>query len=580
MSGAATPATLELGVLVTQLGGGLALFLYGMRQMTESLKIVAGSGMKNLLARLTVNRFTAAFAGTVVTAVIQSSSVTTVLVVGFISAGLLTLSQSIGVILGANVGTTVTAQIIAFQVSKYGLLLIAAGFFTATLARNERIHQWGTVVMGLGLIFFGMELMSIATVPLRQWPPFIDAMLQMRNPVLAILAGALFTAAVQSSSATTGIVIVLASQGLLTLETGIGLIFGANIGTCITAFISAIGRPREALQAAWAHVVFNVAGVLLWMFFIAQFAEVVRVISPVSDTLSGVARAAADTPRQIANAHTIFNVGNLLLFIWFTGPLGRFVSWLVPPRPLPPGIQPMYLDELYLEQPALALDQARRELLRVGGLAQAMLRESLHLVTKGREKEIVAISRADEDIDVLYAEVIRFLGKLSQQDLINKQPKQLSDLIAIANYVENIGDMMEKEMQSVAHKRMSADLYISPVTLEKLQPLYEEVCRSFDKALTALETGEQQAALDAIESKAAVNELADAATAHVAKRLVADEPKRLEAFQIETDIIENYLRINTYIRRIARLSLSASNGSGTPVAAAARAADDAAVLLR
>lgn len=561
MSDAVAPATLELGVLVTQLGGGLALFLYGMRQMTEALKIVAGSGMKNLLARLTVNRFTAAFAGAIVTAVIQSSSVTTVLVVGFISAGLLTLGQSIGVILGANIGTTVTAQIIAFQVYKYGLLMIAVGFFTGILARNERTRQWGTVVMGLGLIFFGMELMSIATGPLRQWPPFIELMRDMQNPLLSVAAGALFTAVVQSSSATTGIVIVLASQGLITLESGIGLILGANVGTCITAFISAIGRPREALQAAWAHIVFNVAGVLLWVFFIPQFADVVRVISPVSESLSGVDRLLADTPRQIANAHTIFNVGNLLVFIWFTGPLGHFLNRIVPPRPVPVGIQPLYLDPLFLEQPALALDQVRRELLRLGGVVRETLAKSLQVVTRGREEDVAAALRADEDIDTLYAAVIRFLGRLSQKDLIKKQPQQLSSFVGIANYLENIGDVMEKEMMPVAHKRMRADLSISAATMAKLQPLHEEVCRSFDLALSAVETGHRDSALDAIESKSTISELAGIATKHVAERLVADAPSRMESFQVCTDIIEHYRRINSYARRIAKLALSTSDGT-------------------
>ncbi len=325
--------TLEIGLLVTQLGGGLALFLFGMRQMTESLKTVAGTGMKNLLARLTANRFTAALAGTIITAVIQSSSVTTVLVVGFVSAGLLNLSQSIGVILGANVGTTITAQIIAFKIYKYGLLMIAAGFFTEILARREYLRQWGTALMGLGLIFFGMELMSIGTNPLREWPPFIGMMQSIENPLLSVAIGAAFTAIVQSSSATTGIVIVLASQGLITLETGIGLILGSNIGTCITAFVSAVGRPREAMLAAWAHVIFNVTGVVLWVFLIPQLADLVRAISPVSEALQGVAGSEADTARQLANAHTIFNVANLLLFIGFTGPLSRLVTRIVPERP-------------------------------------------------------------------------------------------------------------------------------------------------------------------------------------------------------------------------------------------------------
>jgi len=550
-----SPTTLDLGVLVTQLGGGLALFLFGMQQMTESLKTVAGTGMKNLLARLTANRFTAALAGTIITAVIQSSSVTTVLVVGFVSAGLLNLSQSIGVILGANVGTTITAQIIAFKVYQYGLLMIAVGFFTEIGARREYLRQWGTALMGLGLIFFGMELMSIGTGPLREWPPFIDMMQNIENPLLSVAIGAVFTAIVQSSSATTGIVIVLASQGLISLDTGIGLIFGSNIGTCITAFISAVGRPREAMQAAWAHVIFNVVGVLLWVFFIPQFAEVVRAISPVSDATQGAAGAAADTARQIANAHTIFNVANLFLFIGFTGPLSRLVTRIVPERPKPVGIQPQYLDEIYLDQPALALDQVRRELARLGGLVSDMLGDSLHVTVSGTEDEVARLERADNDVDTLYRECIRYLGKLSQENLVLKQPQQLGDYIGIANYLETVGDVIEKDMLGVARKRLADGTTISPSTREKFKPIDEKVVEAFDGVVTSLATGDNAAALETMEAKQAVNDLAQVATAHLAERLVANEPGRLEAFQIETDIIENYRRIYVYSRRTAKLCL-------------------------
>jgi phosphate:Na+ symporter len=558
-------APLDLGLLVTQLGGGLALFLFGMRQMTEALKTVAGTGMKDLLARLTANRFTAAMAGTIVTAVIQSSSVTTVLVVGFASAGLLNLSQSIGVILGANVGTTITAQIIAFKVSQYGLILIATGFFTHILARREYLRQWGYAFMGLGLIFFGMELMSIGTDPLRQWPPFIQIMQGMQNPLLSVLTGAAFTAIVQSSSATTGIVIVLASQGLISLESGIGLLFGSNIGTCATAFISAVGRPREALQAAWAHIVFNVAGVLLWIMFIPQFAEVVRGISPVTEALPGADQLAADLPRQIANAHTLFNVGNLLLFIWFTQPLARLVNLIVPERPKPVRIQARYLDELYLEQPAMALDQVRRELTELGHIVQSMLERSFHVVTSGTEAEFSELEQKDSDVDIIYAEVIRYLGRLSQKDLFGEQPRQLSHFVSIANYLENIGDVIDKDMLALARKRLRNNLAVSPSTLTKLDALNGRVKRAFEQTLATLETGNLQDALDAIESKEDVNDLAHEATNHLAIRLVADEPHRLEAFQIETDIVENLRRINMYTRRIARHCFASDEDDGSSV---------------
>ena len=534
--------------------------------MTEALKAVAGAGMKSLLARLTRNRFTAALAGAIVTGVVQSSSVTTVLVVGFISAGLLKLSQSIGVIIGANIGTTITAQIIAFRVYKYGLVMIAVGFLTEVIARQERFKQWGTSVMGLGLIFFGMELMSNATGPLRTWPPFIDVMQNMRHPVLGIAIGAVVTAVLQSSSATTGMVIVLASAGLISLESGIGLLLGANIGTCVTAIMAAIGRPREATQAAWIHVVFNVGGVLLIMFFIGQFADVIRMVSPNSDDLEGQARLAADTPRQIANAHTLFNVGTAFLFIWFTGPLAQLVERIVPQAPEPEGMRPQFLDRYYLEQPALALDQVRRELTRLAEFDRDMLRQILSVVVDGSREKIQQLARADDDVDALHGAIVTYLGELSQQDLVEPLPKQLYEYISIANYLENIGDVIENNLLADADKRLKLGVAVSPSTLRGLRQIHDGVCGAFENVVEALRTGDQTAVRNAEQSKASINALAEETTAHLAKRLVASEPNRLAAFQVETDIIENLKRLNTLTRRIARIllepdSLKSSNSS-------------------
>ena len=244
---------LDFAAMATGLGGGLALFLYGMRKMAEALKTVAGTGLKDVLARLTTNRFTGALSGAVITAVMQSSSVTTVMVVGFVSAGLMTFTQSVGVIMGANIGSTVTAQIIAFNIAEYSLALIANGFPNELLVRSRRLRYYGIVMMGMGLLFFGMDMMGDAMAPLRSHEPFIAFMQETRAPWLGILAGFAFTAVVQSSAATAGLVIVLSTQGLLTLEQGIALLLGANIGTCVTAGLSAIGRPREAVKAAVVH---------------------------------------------------------------------------------------------------------------------------------------------------------------------------------------------------------------------------------------------------------------------------------------------------------------------------------------
>ncbi len=266
----------SLGVGVA---GGLLLFLYGLYVLTEALKHAAGSAMKRILRRLTSNKFKGAFAEAFITSVIQSWSVTTVLVVGFISAGLMSLTESVGVIMGANIGTTITAQIIAFKVTKAAMVLIAVGGLSFVFAKKESWKNYSLIVLALGLIFFGMTVMSDATAPLRSYDPFIDFMQRMETPLSGILAGAIFTAVVQSSSATTGIIIVLATQGLVTLEAGIALAFGANIGTCVTAMLAAIGKPTEAVRAAFVHVLFNVAGVLIWIAFIDQLVDFVQWMS-------------------------------------------------------------------------------------------------------------------------------------------------------------------------------------------------------------------------------------------------------------------------------------------------------------
>ena len=273
--------------LVMALLGGLAMFLYGMEQMSDGLQSAAGDKLKDVLAGLTRNRFLGAVTGAFVTAVLNSSSVTTVLVVGFISAGFMTLTQSVGIIMGANIGSTFTAQIVAFNVTQYALLLVALGFFMLFTAKTERIRHFGSMIMGLGLIFYGMGVMGEAMNPMRTYEPFLELMVKMENPLLGILVGAVFTGLVQSSAATTGIAIVMAAEGLISLPAGIALSFGANIGTCVTAILAAIGKPAEAVRAAVVHISFNIAGVVLWLMFIPQLAEFVAYISPSAPELAG-----------------------------------------------------------------------------------------------------------------------------------------------------------------------------------------------------------------------------------------------------------------------------------------------------
>jgi phosphate:Na+ symporter len=404
--------------LIFGLLGGLALFLYGMGQMADSLTIIAGDRMKSILARLTRNRVTGVLTGALFTAVIQSSSVTTVLVVGFVSAGIMTLTQSVGVILGTGIGTTITAQIIAFNIKEYSLLLVAVGFLVMFVAKREITRHYGTAIMALGLVFLGMGIMGEAMKPLRTWQPFLDVMTGLENPWLGILVGAVFTALVQSSSATVGIIIVLGSQGLVSLPAGIGLLLGANIGTTVTALLASIGRPREAQRAAVIHLIFKVVGVLIWVFLVQQLIWLAVQVSPSHPELSGTTRLAAEAPRQIANAHTLFNVANTLLFL----PLVNVFVWLVrrllPDRPDDAyKVRIKYLDEGLVKTPAFALDRARLEMLHMGDRVREMLKDILPVTLGGDREELQDFAARDDEVDQLHGEIVTYLGRVSQETL-------------------------------------------------------------------------------------------------------------------------------------------------------------------
>ncbi len=542
--------------------GGLALFLWGLDKMSDSLKLVAGSGMKKVLAKLTTNRFSGALAGAIVTAIIQSSSVTTVLVVGFISAQLMTLSQSIGVIMGANIGTTITAQIIAFKITQYALLMIGLGFAMNFLSKKEKIRQYGDMLLGLGLIFFGMHLMSEGAYPLRSYQPFIDTMKQMDNPIYAIILGTLFTGLVQSSSATTGIVIVLASQGFISLEAGIALIFGANIGTCVTAMLAAIGKPREAVRASVVHVIFNVAGVLLWLFFIPQLASFVTQISPQAQELAGMEKLGAETPRQIANAHTIFNVANTLIFIWFTVPLGKLVCWLVPDRAPREEVkaEPKYLDELLLETPQLAMDLVRMELGRLGAAALHMVRNCLPAVLEGTSEDLDKLEQMDNDVDRLHAAIITYLGRLSKENLGASQSEQLHDYLSAANYIESIADLVESNLTDIGRQRIARSIAIGPQTREMLTDFHKVITTNAQLAIRALVEADSERAQKVLDAKQEVNEFVARLEDHITQRLAADEPNRLYTFRLEAEMIDYLKRVFYFSKRIGKLVIEQNTG--------------------
>ncbi len=562
---AAEAGSIDMTLLLMGLFGGLAVFLLGMDHLTESLKAVAGDKMRLILGKLTTNRFMGIVTGAGITAVIQSSSVTTVLVVGFISSGLMSLSQAIGVIMGANIGTTITAQIIAFKVTKYALALVAVGFGVWFFSRKEPRRHWGGLLMGLGLVFFGMALMGDAMSPLRSSEAFVDWMASMTNPLIAIGAAALFTALVQSSSATTGIVIVLAGQGLISLELGIALIFGSNIGTSVTAILASIGKPREAARASVVHVLFNVLGVAVFVAFIDQLADVVRSISPSFPGLAGAERLAAETPRQIANSHTIFNVINTLLFVGFASQLARFAERLVPDRPLEEEerVRARYLDDALLSTPVLALDRATMEMADLAKRVRDMLVAVLPAVVEGTEAELASVEKMDDGIDALHAEILTYLGKVSQTRLSASETDELMRLMEATNNLEAIGDILETNLVALGRSRLASKVVVSEMTKGVIGEFHAATVRALDLALDAVQNGNVESAVMANSMKDEINALAEAAAAHQARRLVAEEPNRVTTYKLETDVAEHLKRVYYFTKRTARAVLPILERSST-----------------
>ena len=543
--------------LLMSLLGGLALFLYGMEQMAGGLKSAVGKKMKAILARFTSNRIKAAITGSVVTAVIQSSSVTTVLSVGFVSAGLMTLSQSVGVIMGANVGTTVTAQIVAFKVEKAALALIAIGFALLFIGKRDVWRQQGNILMGLGLVFFGMSIMSDGVYPLRSFQPFLDFMTSMQNPLLGILAGAIFTALVQSSSATTGIVIALASQGLIELPAGISLIFGANVGTCVTAMLATIGKSRDALRVAFVHVVFNVFGVVLWIGFIPHLSQLVQTLTPGVDEHEGMARLAAEVPRQIANAHTIFNISNTVLLIPFTALLARLARIVIPDKPVeePAELQVVrarFLDADVLQVPALALQNARLETARLAKHVLGMMQRVPGVLEIPERQALKKIRKADDVADDLQAEILKYMGQIRKLDLTDEESEDIRKLMVTNDALERIGDVIANDIVALCRKQIKKGLGSSEELIEKLRDLQLLLIESMEHLVNLIQEPNFDNALKIVERKRDIELRIEAVFQHQEQRFKEVETDRIPIFRIEMDLVEKQRRIFGLIERIAQ----------------------------
>jgi phosphate:Na+ symporter len=537
--------------MTVQLLGGLALFLYGMEKMTDGLKAAAGKQMNTLLAKLTRNPVSGAVTGTVVTAVIQSSSVTTVLVVGFVSAGLMTLVQSVGVIFGANVGTTVTAQIVAFNTTALALPLITVGFAMSFLWKSGKARHYGAMLMGLGLIFYGMAAMGDAMYPLRTHQGFADWMQSLQNPFLGMMAGALFTALVQSSSATIGLAVVMATQGLISLPAGIAIVFGAKIGTCVTALLAAIGKPRDAKRAAAVHVLFNLAGALLWLPFIDLLAGLATSVSPAAaDDLEGTDRLAAEVPRQIANAATIWACANTVIFLPFSGLFARLACRIVPDRPAVEKvvIRPRYLDDELIRFPSLALERARLELGHMAELVETMLERVQAAFGAG---DASALSRTHDRVVVLRDTVLVYLQHVGRGELADAEADEHARLVAAAGEIEGMSGAIAHELAPLAETFRELGVEPSEETRALLVQVLETTREAARSGLRAVVEKDERAAQAVVASRAEVHRLGSELLRQQAARLAEDDPERLRKHRVQVDVMDKLRRVHGVAEHMA-----------------------------
>ena len=555
-----TSSTISWGLLIMNLLGGLALFLYGMSKMSDGMKKAAGNRMRNILATLTKNRVIALIVGAFVTMIIQSSSATTVMLVSFVQAQLMSYAQALGVIMGANIGTTITAQLVAFNLTDYALGMITVGFIMTMFSKRETFKHFGEALLGFGILFFGMYLMSDAMKPLRDYQPFQDLMIGLENPWFGLLIGALFTGLIQSSSAFTGIVITLAMNGLITLEAGIPLILGANVGTCITAGLASIGTIRDAKRVAIAHVLFNIGGVLIFIWFIPYLADFVRTLS-------------SDTPRQIANAHTIFNITVGIVFLPFTTLLAKLVYKILPDKEIEKGVIPTtwHLDNSQISHPAIAIGLVQSELSRMTKIVARMLRAIIHPFTTDDPGEdeiylklsvLEGIDMREDKIDFLDEKVVNYLLQIGRQELSNQQMSEVYAMISIANDLESIGDVIHRDMLPLVEKRRQLDSDFSEEGKKELKAYHVKMSKQMSRLQDALSEMDPAMAKKILrkEEKYVILE-SDFRIRHV-KRLRDEMEESLETHEVHVEFLDLLKQVSVHLANIAKTIMEIESSEG------------------
>jgi phosphate:Na+ symporter len=525
--------------------GGIAFFLFGLRFSSRGLQKAAGAKLRQMLWSLTGNRFMGMGVGVLVTAIIQSSTATTVMLVSLANAGLIGLRQVLGVVLGADIGTTITVQLIAFKLADYCLIFVAGGFLAMVAAGKRSWRYYPQIVFGFGLIFYGMKLTADALEPMKALPWFLALFSGMADqPLLGIVIGILFTLLIRSSAATIGILLTLAFQGLVDLRAAMPVIIGANVGTCGSALLAAWGGTSEAVLVAWGHTVFKlIAGIAAWLL-----------IAPFTQLVAGWGGPAA---RQIANAHTAFNLSAALLFLPFLTPLEKLIRALAPAVPVgQKAFGPKYLDDRMLDTPSLAIGSVFREISRMADLVRDMLVRSLEVLEKNDSQLAKQLIIDDDKIDTLEEAITPFVAKLTQEDLSGDQPNRGVELLYIVNDLEHIGDVISKNIMGHANKKIEQQLAFSENGLQEIRGLHRETLKTLEIAIAAFASGDRALAGQALARKDEVHTMERALYKTHLERLSQGYKESQETSTIHLDVLSDLERINFHASQIGAAVLS------------------------
>lgn len=546
--------SLETFQMIVTLLGGLAVFIYGMNLMSDGLQKAAGDKMRNILGMLTKNPVMGVLAGALVTAVLQSSSATTVMVIGFTSAGLMKLRQAISVIMGANIGTTITAQLIAFNIGDFAWIFVFIGFIMYFFfKKKEMAVKIGQILFGFGLLFVGINTMSSTMEPMAESPVFTEMIMKVADiPVLGVFVGLCMTLVVQSSSATIAVLQNLAMTAgpdgvtsIIGLTGAIPVLFGDNIGTTITVLLASIGGSKNAKRTAISHTIFNISGTLLFIWFVPQIAELVTWLSPKGPEVEVISR-------QIANTHLLFNLTVTILWLPFIKVLEKIVTTIIPGKDEREDMVagPVFLDTNVLEQPVFATHLAIQELTRNASLTFDMLKKSREAFAGGNLAMVNDVIETDKTVNIIRTKTIEYLSQiLSAESITDFQKERVSALLHVASDIEHIGDYC-KNIVGLAEDKAKNKYVFSDIAKNEVDEYFNKIETMLVDTMESLETGSPELAEKVLAEEEKINAMENEIRQEHMHRLVDNEcsPAVTVVF---LDVIHNLERMGDSCNNIA-----------------------------